>query len=130
MQDVFHLHFRPNVSRSCGNEPVSLSVCLEPTYVARQHCGRTAVCGRVTTNSGRRVVTHVTFEVMSVRKPLLSTSAPNRQGVRIIFSHDYGRIIFQNVTANLFTHDCQSYIHFRLAGGTPPRRAMVMRRRR
>ena len=31
---------------------------------------------------------------MSVRKPLLSTSALKRRGVTIIFNHDYDRIIF------------------------------------
>ena len=36
----------------------------------------------------------ITFDAMSVRKPLLSTSALKRRGVTIIFNHDYDRIIF------------------------------------
>ena len=63
---------------------------------------------------------------MSVRKPLLFTCALKRQGVTTIFNHDYDRIIFWNETANLVSHDCHSYLHVRLAGGTPLRKAMVM----
>ena len=36
----------------------------------------------------------ITFEVMSVPKPLLSTSALKRREVTIIFNQDYDRIIF------------------------------------
>ena len=60
------------------------------------HCNDTdkkLFYGHVTTNSGRRILIQITFDVMSVRKPLLSTSALKRRGVRIIFNHDYDRII-------------------------------------
>ena len=67
------------------------------------------VYGHVTTNSGRRIAIQITFDVMSVRKPLLSTSALKRRGVTIMFNHDYDRIIFRNETVNLRSHDCHSY---------------------
>ena len=82
--------------------------------------------GHVTTNSGRRIFIQVTFDVMSVRKPFLSTSALKRRGVTIIFNHDYDRIIFRNETVNLISHDCHSYLRITLANGIPPRKAMVM----
>ena len=66
------------------------------------------VYGHVTTSSGR-VLIQITFHVMSVRKPLLSTSALKRRGVTIIFNHDYDRMIFRNETVNLVSHDCHSY---------------------
>ena len=53
------------------------------------------------TNSGRRVLIRITFDVMSVRKPLLSTSALKRKGVTIVCNRDYDRIILRNETANL-----------------------------
>ena len=43
--------------------------------VALQHYGRKVVWGHVTTTSGRQILIHIKFDVMSVRKPLLSTSA-------------------------------------------------------
>ena len=43
--------------------------------VALQHFGQAVVCGHVMTNSGRRTLIQITFDVMNVRKPLLSTSA-------------------------------------------------------
>ena len=94
--------------------------------VALQHYGQKMVYGHVTTNSGRRILIQITFDVMSVRKPLLSTSALKRRGVTIIFKHDYDRIIFRNETVNLISHDCHSYLHITLANGIPPRKAMVM----
>ena len=39
------------------------------------------VHGHVMTNSGKRISIQITFDVMSVRKPLLSTSALKRRGV-------------------------------------------------
>ena len=36
----------------------------------------------------------ITFDVMGVRKLLLSTSALKRRGVTIFLNHDYDRIIF------------------------------------
>ena len=66
--------------------------------VALQHYGQKVVYGHVTTSSGRRIL--ITFDVMNVRKPLLSTSALKRRGVTIIFNHDYDRIIFRNETVN------------------------------
>ena len=79
--------------------------------VALQHYGEKVVCGHVTTNSSSRILIQITFDVMNVRKLLLSTSALKRRGVTIIFSHDYDRIIFRNETVNLISHDCHSYLH-------------------
>ena len=62
--------------------------------VALQQFGQKVVYGHVTTNSGRRNLIQITFDVMSVRKPLLSTSALKRRGVTIIFNHDNDRITF------------------------------------
>ena len=42
---------------------------------ALQHYGQKVVYGHVTTNNGERILIQITFDVMSVRKPLLSTSA-------------------------------------------------------
>ena len=63
------------------------------------------VYGHVTTNSGRRILIQITFDVMSVRKFFLSTSPLKRRDLKIIFNHDYDRIIFRNETANLIFHD-------------------------
>ena len=52
---------------------------------ALEHHGQKVVYGHVTTNSGRRVLIQITFDVMSVRKPLLSTSALKRRGVTKMF---------------------------------------------
>ena len=94
--------------------------------VALQHYGQTVVYGHVMTNSGKRILIQVTFDVRSVRKPLLSTSALKRRGVTIIFNHDYDRIFFRNETVNLTSHDCHSCLRIILANGIPPRKAMVM----
>ena len=94
--------------------------------VALQHYGQKLVCGHVMTNSGRRILIQITFDVMNVRNPLLSTSALNHRGVTIIFNHDYDRIIFRNETVNLVSHDCHSYLHITLTNGIPPRKAMAM----
>ena len=94
--------------------------------VALQHNGQKVVCGHVTTNSGRRILIQITFDVMSVRKPLLSTFALKRRGVTIIFKHDYDRIIFRNETGNLMSHDCHSYLYITLSNGILLRKAMVM----
>ena len=51
---------------------------------AVQRTTQKRVHGHVTTNSGRRILIQITFDVMSVRKPLLSTSALKRRGVTII----------------------------------------------
>ena len=93
--------------------------------VALQHYGQKVVYRHVMTNSGRRILIQITFDVMNVRKPLLSTSALKRRGVTIIFNHDYDRIIFRNETVNLVSHDCHSYLHITLTNGIP-RKAMVM----
>ena len=84
------------------------------------------VYGHVMTNSGKRILIQITFEVMNVRKLLLSTSALKHRGVTIIFNHDYDRIIFRNETVNLVSHDCHSYLHIILTSGIPPCKAMVM----
>ena len=78
------------------------------------------------TNSGRRILIQITFDVMNVRKTLLSTSALKHRGVTTIFNHDYDRIIFRNETVNLVSHDCHSELHITLTNGVPPRKAMVM----
>ena len=93
---------------------------------ALRHKRQKVVYGHMTTNSGRRVLIQITFDVMSVRKPLLSTSALKRRGETIIFNHDYDRIIFRNETVNLISHDCHSYLCLTLANGIPHRKAMVM----
>ena len=41
--------------------------------VALQHYGQKVVYGHVMTNSGKRILIQITFDVMNVRKPLLST---------------------------------------------------------
>ena len=51
---------------------------------ALRHDGQKVAYGHVPTNTGRRVLIQITFDVMSVRKPLLSTSALKRRGVTII----------------------------------------------
>ena len=94
--------------------------------VALQLHGQKVVYGHVTTNSGRRVLVQITFDVMSVHKRLVSTSALKRRGVTIIFNHDYDCIIFRNETVSLISHDCHSYLHITLTSGIPPRKAMVM----
>ena len=71
---------------------------------ALRHFGQKVIYGHVTTNSGRRVSIQNTFDVVSVRKPLLSTHALKRRGVTIIFNHDYDRIIFRNETVTLISH--------------------------
>ena len=84
------------------------------------------VYGHVMTNSGKRILIQITFDVMNVRKPLLSTSALKHRGVTIIFNHDYDRIIFRNETVNLVSHDGHSYLHVILTNGIPPCKALVM----
>ena len=56
--------------------------------VALQHYGQKVVDRYVTTNSGRRTLIQITFDVMSERKLLLSISALKCLGVAIIFNHD------------------------------------------
>ena len=63
--------------------------------VALQHYGQKVVYGHVMTNSGRQILIQITFDVMNVRKPLLSTSALKYRGVTIIFNHDYDLIIVE-----------------------------------
>ena len=94
--------------------------------VALQHTDNKVVYGHVMTNSGRRILIQITFDVVNVRKPLLSTSALKHRGVTIIFNHDYDRIIFRNETVNLVSHDCHSHLHITLTNGIPPRKEMVM----
>ena len=99
---------------------------LAASNVALQHFGQKVVYGCVMTNSGRRILIQITFDVMTVRKPLLSTSALKHRGVATIFNHDYDRIIFRSETVNLVSHDCHSYLHITLTNGIPPRKAIVM----
>ena len=79
--------------------------------VALQHYGQKVVYGHVMTNSCRRILVQITFDVMNVRKPLLSTSALKHRGVTIIFNHDFDRTILRNETVNLVSHDCHSCLH-------------------
>ena len=79
--------------RCCGSEQRGL-----------QHSGQKVVYGHVMMNSGKQILIQITFDVMNVRKPLLSTSALKHRGVTIIFNHDYDRIIFRNETVNLISH--------------------------
>ena len=51
--------------------------------VALQHYGQKVVYGHVMTNSGKRILIQITFDVMNVRKPLLGTSALKHRGVII-----------------------------------------------
>ena len=62
--------------------------------VALQHYGQKVAYRHVMANSGRRISIQITFDLMNVRKPLLSTSALKHRGVTIIFNHDYDRVIF------------------------------------
>ena len=94
--------------------------------VAPQHYGQKVVYGHVMTNSGKRILIQITFDVMNVRKPLLSISALKHRGVTIIFNHDYDRIIFRNETVNLVSHDCHSYLHAILTNGIPLCKVLVM----
>ena len=94
--------------------------------VALQHYRQKVVCRHVTTNSGRRVTIQFTFDVMSVRKPLLSTSSLKRGVITIIFKHDYDLISFRKKTVNLASHDCHSYLRITFASGIPYPKAMVM----
>ena len=91
--------------------------------VALQHYGQKMVYGHVTTN---RILIQILFDVMNVRKPLLSTSALKQRGVTIIFNHDYDRIIFRNETVKVVSHNCHSYLHVILTNGIPPCKALVM----
>ena len=94
--------------------------------VALQHYGQKVVYGHVMTNSGKRILVQITFGVMSVRKPLLSTSSLKHRGVTIIFNHDYDRIICRLETVNLVSHDCHSYMHVILTNGILPCKVLVM----
>ena len=94
--------------------------------VALQHYGQIVIYGHVMTNSGRRILIQITFDVMNVRKLLLSTCALKHRGVTTIFNHDYDRIIFRNEAVNLVSHDCHSYLHITLTNGIPSPKTMVM----
>ena len=94
--------------------------------VALQHYGQKVVYGHVMTNSCRRILIQITFDVMNVRKPILSTSALKHRGVTIIFNHDFDRTILRNDSVNLVSHDCRSCLHITLTNGIPPCKAMVM----
>ena len=75
--------------------------------VALQHYGQKVVYGHVMTNCGKRILSQITFDVMNVRKPLLSTSALKRD-------------------CEFVCHDCHSYFHIILTNGIPPSKALVM----
>ena len=84
------------------------------------------MCGHLMTNSGKRILIQITFDVINVRKPLMSTSALEHRGVTIRFNHDYDHLISRNETVNLTSHDCHSYLHIILMNGIPPCKALVM----
>ena len=92
--------------------------------VALQHYGQKVVCGHVMTNSGKRILIQITFDVINVHKFLLSFSALKHRGVTIIFNHDDDHI-FRNETVNLTSHDCHSYLHIILTNGIPPCKALM-----
>ena len=92
--------------------------------VVVQHYGQNVVYGHVMTAD--KFLIQVTFDVVSVRKPLLSTSALKRRRVTLIFNHDYDRIIFRMETVNLASHDCLSDLRVTLANAIPHRKALVM----
>ena len=94
--------------------------------VTLQHYGQKVLYGHVMTNSGKRVLIQITFDVMNVRKPLRSTSALKHRDVTITFIHDYDRIIFRNEIVTLVSHDCHSYLHMILTNGIPLWKALVM----
>ena len=85
-------------------------------HEALRHYELKVVYGHVTTNSCKRVLIQITFAVMNVRKPFLSTCAMKRRGVTITFNHNYDRISFRNGTVNLISHDCNSYLCLTLVG--------------
>ena len=77
------------------------------------HCNTTDkkwCTGTTVRNRGKRILIQITFDVMNVRKPLLSTSALKQRGVTIIFNLDFDRIIVRNETVNLRSHDCHSFL--------------------
>ena len=94
--------------------------------VSSTNVDRTTSHCNTTENSGKRILIQITFDVMNVCKPLLSTSALKHRGVTIIFNHDYDRIIFRNETVILVSHDCHSYLHVILTNGILPCKALVM----
>ena len=57
--------------------------------VAVQHYGQKVVYRHVMTNSGKRILIQITFDVMNVRKPFVSTSALKHRGVTIIFNRPH-----------------------------------------
>ena len=91
-----------------------------------QHSGQKVLRGHVTADSGRRVMTQMKFDVMSVRELLSSFSALKRQEVIISFSRNHDRIIFRNETVNSGARDSYSNLYVALAHETFPSEAMVM----
>ena len=77
-------------------------------------------------NQWPTILTQITFDVMSVRNPILSTSALTRRVSSIIFNLDYDRFIFRDETVNLVSHECHSYLRVTVANGVPHRKAMTM----
>ena len=66
----------------------NVEVVAANNVALQHHDGQKVIYGHVMTNSGRRILIQITFDVMNVRKPLLSTSALKHRGVTIIFNHD------------------------------------------
>ena len=54
----------------------------------------------------------ITFDVMSVRKPLLSTSALKRRSVKIMFNHDYDNHFEERERVSLITIVMLTYTSF------------------
>ena len=88
-------------------------------FCKRRRCG-SEQRGTATLRTKCGVRAQITFDVMNVRKPLLSTSALKHRG------ENHLRMIFRNETVNLVSHDCHSYLHIILTNGIPTCRALVM----
>ena len=116
-----HHGSRPNPCERLFEHQGDCKIDVEP-----QHSGQKVFRRHVTADSGRRVMTQIKFDVMSVREPLSSISALKRQEVTISFSHNHDRIIFRNETVNSGARDSYSNLYVALAHETFPREAMVM----
>ena len=86
--------------------------------VALQHYGQKVVYGHVRTNSGKRTLIQITFDLMNVHKPLLINSALKHRDDT--FSITIMMVSFSESRVILVSHDCHSYLHIILTNGVPP----------
>ena len=114
------------IDSGCFGHVCTAIQAVAANNVALQHYGQKVVYGHVMKNSGKRILIQITFDVMNLRKLLLSTSSLKHRGGTIIFNHDYDLIIFRNETVNLVSHDCHSYLHVILTNGIPPCKTLVI----